>query len=349
MNASRRVAPPGRRIRPKSLTLLPIVKCHLFCYNDLMSDDTNPPSNTPPDQRKLMEEKRAQWDAITHKREEQIAAEKAKTGERAAGDAARLQRDQKAYQEEVQAEQARAEGREEWRQELHAKHAEEEKWRKEKEAAALLLAEEQKKRDAAQAERMEYMKNLHKVAVAHHIRDKRLAIEDEAAREVKSAGDVAERAEHQTDEDTARALNHLDAEKQRKIAQIHVEEGRRKKEIEEKARFAAMDCHAAWKEADSAARHLKNYLEAGKAISAAHLEESQTKMRIESERRRGLSALDEETRTKLLNIDQETKHLKDEVLKNASTKKLLIEKQEDRKKQEAERRKDNFEKWLKDV
>ncbi len=48
----------------------------------------------------------------------------------------------------------------------------------------------------------------------------------------------------------------------------------------------------------------------------------------------------------LFAIDEETKHLKDELVKNAGTKKLLIVKQEDKKIQEAERRKENFEKWL---
>lgn len=311
--------------------------------------DTNPAPQNPPNQRNLMDEKRAQWDAITHKREEMIAAEKARAVARGSADVAREKRDQEAFHAEVEATQARSEEREEWRQEQHTKREEEEEWRKEKEAERLRLLEEEKKKEEARAEQKAYLMNLHKVAIAHKIRDKRQAIEDEAVREIKVADDMADRHLHTLDEDTQRTLNHLESERQRKLTQTRVEDQRRRKDIEERARVAIAEAHNEWKKADSAARHMQDRMEAGDQISAARFAEGQAKMRIDGERRRDLLTLDEHTQATLFAIDAEAKHLKDEVIKNAGTKKMLIERQEDKKKQEAERRKENFEKWLKDV
>ncbi len=308
----------------------------------------NPSSQDPAAQRKLMEEKRAQWDEITQKREEAIAAEKARAVERVSTGEQKLERDQKAYQEEVAAAQARSSEREGWRKEQHVKRDEEERRRKLEEEQKLLAAEEQKKREAAEAERKEYMANLHKMAVAHKIRDKREAIEDQAEVEKKSAADIADRNERQLDEETQRTLHHLESEKQRKLTQVRVDDDRRRKVIEEKARFAVIDAHNEWKKSDDAARHMQDRAGAGDMISAARFKESQEKSRIENERKRDLLTLDEETASRLFTIEQESKHLKEEILKNAGTKKLLIERQEDKKKQEAERRKENFEKWLKE-
>ena len=51
----------------------------------------------------------------------------------------------------------------------------------------------------------------------------------------------------------------------------------------------------------------------------------------------------------ILDVDQETEKLKSEVTRNAGAKKLLIQSRENQKKKEAERRTENFEKWLKDT
>lgn len=311
--------------------------------------DTNPLPPDPNAQRKLMEEKRAQWDAITEKRKEMIAAERAKAEERVAADEHRLERDQGAYQAEVAATKARAEEREEWRQAQHVKREEEEKLRKEKEAAKLQEDEAQKRLEAAEAERKEYLANLHRVATAHKIRDKRELVENQAEEQAKAIGDSADRNRRLLDEETERSLHHLDAERQRKISQVRVDDERRRKIVEERARTLVQEAHNTWKKTDETARHMKDRMGAGDTISAARFQENQAKMRIENERKRDLLLLDEQLDAKLFAIDQETKRLKDEIVKNAGTKKVLIERQEDKKKQEVERRKDNFEKWLKDV
>lgn len=314
-------------------------------------NNSSPPLRASPDpnaQRHLMEEKRAEWEKITARREEAIAAEKASAAERIAAGERKLERDQAAYQTEVAAEQVRHDERELWRKEQHLKHEEAERKRKQEEAEALLIAEEQQKREAAEEQQKEYMMNLHKVSVAHKIRDKRESIEDEAERQKKAAGEMADRTERQLDEETQRALYHLEAEKQRKMAQIRLNDDRRRKAIEEKARFAMIDARSVWKKADNEARRMKDRAGAGETISTARFQENQEKARIDNERRRDLLTLDEETAARLFTIEQETKHLKDEILKNAATKKLLIERQEDKRVQEAERRKDNFEKWLKE-
>lgn len=318
--------------------------------------DTNssPPLRAGPDpidpdaQRKLMEQKRAEWDVITEKRKQMIAVEQAKANERASTDEHRLERDQKAYQEEVQAARTRAIEREEWRQEQHTKREEEEKKRKEAEVQKLMEADEQKRKDAAEAERKEYMMNLHKVATAHKIRDKRELIEDQTDEAIRHLSDAADRSERLLGEDTERSLHHLEAERQRKMSQVRVDDERRRKMVEERARAAVQEAHGEWKKTDDAARHMQNRTDAGQTISAARFQENQAKMRIENERKRDLLLLDEQLDAKLFAIDQETKRLKDEMLKNAGTKKVLIERQEDKKKQEVERRKDNFEKWLKE-
>ncbi|UPA22593.1 hypothetical protein K8942_00035 [Candidatus Peribacteria bacterium] len=310
--------------------------------------DTNFNPADPNAQRKLMEQKRAEWDIITKKREEAIAAEKARAQERTTVGEEKMERDQKAYQAEVAAAQARSREREEWRQGQHTKREEEEQKRKQEAADALLAAEEQKKRDVAEAEKKEYLMNLHRVATAHKIRDKRELIENQAAEETDHIGDIADRNQRLLNEETERALHHLESEKQRKISQTRVDDGRRRKMAEEKTRTEISEAHNEWRKADEAARHMKDRTEAGEAISTARFKESQAKMRIESEHKRDILLLDEQLETKLFTIDQEHKHLKEEILKNAATKKLLIERQEDKKKQEVERRKDNFEKWLKE-
>lgn len=310
---------------------------------------TSPEPADPNAQRKLMEEKRAQWDAITEKRKEMIAAEREKAEDRVSTDEHRLERDQGAYQAEVAAAKARVEEREEWRQAQHVKREEEEKSRKEKEAAKLQEAEAQKRLEAAEAERKEYLMNLHRVATAHKIRDKRELIESQAEEQTKVIGESAERNRRQLDEETERSVHHLEAERQRKITQVRVDDERRRKMVEERARVLVQEARNEWKKTDEATRRMKDRAGAGDTISAARFQENQAKMRIENERKRDLLMLDEQLSTKLFAIDQETKRLKDEILKNTGTKKVLIERQEDKKKQEIERRKDNFEKWLKDV
>lgn len=267
--------------------------------------DTNPSPSNPPDQRKLMEEKRKQWDAITQKRMEMIAAEKQKQKDREAEETARAARESGAFYAEVAEAKARSADREEWRQGQHEKRREEEKQRQAAAAEKLRLAGEEKKRDAEKAERAKYLLDLHKVAVAHHIRDKRASIEDEAARQLKSAADMTERTLKQLDEERARALHNLESVTARKIAQIKSDGERKKKMID------------------------------GKQCPV-------------SEKNRDLLLLEETMQTQIFSAQEEAKHLKDEILKNAAARKALAERQEHRKEQEIERRKENFEKWLKE-
>jgi hypothetical protein len=304
--------------------------------------------DSSPDNRKVMEEKRAQWDVITAKRMEMINAEKKKQVDREDAERLRAEGEGASYYAEVDAAKVRGEEREEWRQDQHAKRAEDEKKRKALEAQQLLAAAEEKKRMAAEAERKGYMMNLHKVAIAHKIRDKRKAVEDEAQKEVKDATDSAERATHILDEETERSLNHLEADKQRRIGQIHSDTEHRSKAIEEKARLLNYEAEKDRRSAEEVARHLSDRAQAGEGINKARAEESQAKLRAESERRRDLSALEEQAANQIFTANEEAKHLKDEVLKNTGTKKLLILRQEGRKKQESEQRKENFEKWMKE-
>lgn len=265
--------------------------------------DTNPLSNDPAAEHKLQEEKRAQWDKITAKRMEMIEAEKKKSRDREALEKSRAAGEHAAFAQEIIDTKERHDQREEWRQGQHEKKREEEKKRKEIEAQALAAAEEKKKHDAEEAERQTYLSNLHKMAVAHKIRDKRLAADDQMAEEIKNAMHSAERQMKQLTEETERALHHLDADKQKHIAQVHYDIDRRKKMLD------------------------------AKKIPP-------------SERNREILSLDEEMQNRLFTIDLESKRLKDEMIRHADAKKHAIERQETAKKQEAQRRKDTFEKWV---
>jgi hypothetical protein len=267
--------------------------------------DTNPSQNDPANQRKVAEEKRAQWEAITKKREEMIAAEKAKAEKRSEAKEEMTERQQADFQAGISAEKVRHDKQEDWRLGQHEKRREAEKKRKEIEEQKKLLEEEKKKHDAAEAQRKAYMDNVHKVAVAHKIRDKREAIEDEAERQKKAAADSAERQVHQLDDETVRSLHHIDSEHQKKLRLLHADSEHRKKSIADKEQPI-------------------------------------------SERNRELLALEEEIQSKTFMINQETKRLKDEVIAHAGQKKQKIAREETAKENEAEQRKENFEKWLRE-
>ena len=245
-------------------------------------------------------------------------------------------------------EKERAVEREQWRQEQHVKRAEEEKIRKQKAAQALLEAEELKKKKAEEAERKEYMANLHAAAVKTMVREKKENVEHQEKVDIRAATDTAQRDERLLDEDTRRSLNHLDAEKMRRAGQAHLEADRRKKEIEDRSRFEKIDVEKEGREREAEASHQADRMKAEEMITAARREASQKKAQIERKHAADLSTCDEDLQHQLFVIDEETKRLKDEIVRNAGNKKILIARQEERKKHEATQKKENFEKWLKD-
>ncbi len=253
---------------------------------------------------------------MTSKRAGMLKAEKDRQIKRESETVERKQREDVAFSEETAATKERSEHREDWRQEQHAARREEEKKRKEQEALRLLQEEERKKQEAKEAERKENMAKLHRQAVEHKIRDKRAAVQHDEEMHIKNAEVSAAKTTHTLDEDMKRNTEHIENERKRKINLLHADAERQRNHIEETTKHQILSA------------------------------DPDQKSHFERVRQNAIIRLEEETSKKLFDIEQESKHLKDETIKNAANKKTLVLRDEDRKKREAVQRTENFEKWV---
>lgn len=172
-------------------------------------------------------DRRAQWEAIGAQRRELIERDRLVREERERAEKQQVQQQQFAALQDIAATDARAAGREEWRQEQHAKRREEEAARRKAEGMKLVEEERKKKEEVAREEQRKKMQELHEHAVEKKI-EQRVASAKQEEEHVKSRV-----TQHQEGQDRAlqqeliHALGHLASDRRTEIQKVEQEAKRR--------------------------------------------------------------------------------------------------------------------------
>lgn len=279
------------------------------------------------------------FEAIAKRRSDEAEALRVQQIERQKQEAELSGRQQQAYLGEETAAKERGAEREEWRQEKHEKAreaiAEEQKKQLELqriEAQKAKVAEEQKKRD-------ENLAMLHKKAV-----EKRAAMRIESAkveeeRQKKIATVYEARTTDSLDIETERDIDHLQKEARRKKEALQNDLIRTKEKAEETFKDAK---NAAVRTGAEALRKAKTEEEK----RAARVEESHALSLAEAAYRRALIDTDATVQQEQFDIDTETKRLTDEIRRNADAKKRLTARDAERKRTDAQARREGVEEWF---
>ncbi len=252
------------------------------------------------------DDKKAQFEALTRKRQEMLDAEKKKRAEREASAAEVSKRQQKESQAESIAAKEHSAKREEWRQEKHDKQREDiEKKYKEK-----LEHERQEKIDAAKKvedeKRLKTLEQLHRHSVELRVQNKiEHAKHDEEVQKQQATGREVRMTED-VDGDLMRDLEHIEREAKKKSDMLKADTERKRIKLEEE-------------------------LKQGGALTA---------------NRRSLLNLEESLQKSLFDIQTETKSLKAEATQKAEKKKQIARHEADKLRDAAEARREEVEEWF---
>lgn len=285
------------------------------------------------------QKKRAQWDAITRKREEMIAADKEKRAQKKEEEKEVRVREQAEFAVQEQEQKERAVEREEWRQDQHVKREEEAEQRRKKQAEAVVEQKKKEKVEEAQAKRDEQMADLHRKAVERHVRDR---IEGAKIEEEKQKRSAVEMRDNE--------LTRFDEESRSKIEHIERDAKRRKDLLNAAHTKLVMQTDEAYKETKkSAAAESAEAMRKAKdepAKRAIRVEENQKVSRAEVERKRASTVAEEALRQQLFDIDTETKKLIAEVEKEEQLRMNRAKKEANNKTQAAQARRERTEEWF---
>lgn len=279
------------------------------------------------------------FEEIAARREAELAAQKAKREADIEAAQQTSKSQQQAYGVEVQEAKERREGREEWRQGEHQKRREDEEVRRKKEIAHLAEEEEKKKLAEAQRKRDEALTDLHSKAVKKRADTK---VERARMEEGKRKHDVTiyeERSLSDLDADAERRIEHFKRESSMRKKTLQTEGDRKKVEAEEQYKMAK-------KEAESQSSAALRSAKTEEEKRDIRMAEAQAVTRAQAERKRILFNLDETLAQKLFDIDTETKRLIDEVTREFTTKKQMINRDANRKRTDAAAQLERVEEWF---
>ncbi len=270
------------------------------------------------------DQKKKEFERIAESRKEILDAEKQRRTEREEALKQSQEIGAAAFHEEVAEARERYEEGLELREKRHQEKIEVEQWKKKKEEEQARLIAQQKKNEKLEEEKKAYLADLHHTAVLKKVKAKKETMKREEDQSIKATEDSRDRSVHALDEETQRKLHAIDNDTRRKITDAQSHAVRRTQEIEERAR-----------------------LERSRISHAAPaMEAAQTKMRIESERKRSIMSVEEQTNEQTVAINMESKRLKDEALREEQARKAHLQSQAERKKREAQHRRRSAEEWL---
>jgi len=244
-------------------------------------------------------------------------------------------RAQSAFQDEIKAAAGRAAEREEWRQDMHARKAEEkaEKIKKEQLKKEEFLKEEKKKEFIE--EQQKNMDALHALAIKKHMEERGKSIDKEHALRQRDVGQAASHEEQVIDMDLDRTLISIGRDMRKKEDALTADLGRRRKILEDSYEHAKSLLTQEEKRAgysDSMSRETMNL--------------GHERMQLESEHKRQLMRLDKEEETERLKQKQERESLEREAKAIALQKSLKAKTNHARLVREAQRKHDTAMEWI---
>jgi hypothetical protein len=279
------------------------------------------------------------FDEITRKREALIAAEKERAQKRDEAAESQQVSESAAFINEAVEAKERSEEREDWRQSQHAQKRALEEDKRKKEVEKLKLAEDEKKKGDARKKQQDLMADLHKRAIEKRSKDKveRAKSEEDQQKKAVTKSEVSQKKE--LDEEAMRALEHIAREEKKKKELLQADLERKREAGMEELQRAKHEAAKVLQEELRAARDEEQK-------RSARVHESQAFSKAQSDYKRATLTIDEWTAQKMFDIEIESRRLKDEVIRDMNIRKQRIDRDADRRRAEAEARREGVEEWV---
>lgn len=298
------------------------------------------PNQNSGGEKKLRDQKRAEFDAITERRQKMLKAEQERAKQRAAIQSEELERQKKEYGEQVAAARKDVEGREAWRQGKHQERAEDQVRKRKEQEVKLSQAEAKAKRDEEEAKRTKNMEELHAQSLKKKVEAKIDAAKNEEMKQKRDASHRAEMRIGQADQDAEKKAAHFASEFRRKKTQLMTFAEKRRTSIETEAKLARSDAQNKSREEQARVHGDRE------KIRNARLEESRALSQIESSRKRELSSVEEKLAADLAMLDAEANGFKQEIRREAELKKQRAATDAARLSHDAQARREGVESWF---